>query len=264
MINTETNIKTKQQAEEKDVLDNKLLAEMAEAGVLQGHKKSKTHPRMKPYVAVNRHGLDIFDARAVIDSLRKSVAFLKEVISKNGLVIFVGTTPPAKRSIKNLAEELNQPYVITRWVGGTITNFKIIRKRIDYYEELKAKKESGELEKYTKKEQVKFAKEIGRLAQKFDGLVRLTRRPDAFFIIDALEHDTAIREAKHMGIPLLAIIDNDDNPDLIDYPIIASDHSRLGIEWIMNRIKSEILPRPTSPLAKSKAGGNSKSETNPK
>jgi len=226
---------------EEDAIDNKLIAEMTESGVLHTHKKSKADPRMRRFIAANRHEIDILDARAVLNSLNKAAEFLKGILAKdNGTVLFVGTTPPAKEMIKELAEKLEQPYVVTRWIGGTITNFDVIRKRIDYYEELKIKKESGELDKYTKKEQVGFSKEIEKLSGKFGGLTRLTRLPDVVFVVDAKEHSTAVREARHKEIPLVVVVDSDDNPDVINYPIIASDHSRSGIRWVLERIKEKI------------------------
>lgn len=222
------------------VIDEEVLKELAELGVIYGHKKSKTHPLMKPLVIDNRNEIELLDPEAVVSSLNKGADFLKEKAKGGGLLLFVGTTPVAKSSVKALAEEFNFPYVVSRWLGGTITNFKTIYKRISYYEDLKNKKEKGELAKYTKKEQLNFSKEIEKMREKFEGLVRLTRTPDVLFVIDIKEHETAVREANHLGVPIVAIVDNDDDPSIVQYPIYASDHTKKSIEWIIGKVREAL------------------------
>lgn len=222
-------------------LNTKLATEMVEAGVLYGHKKSKVDPRMRRYIAANRHEIDLLDVKSVENSLEKATKFLEGILAKDdGLVLFVGTTSPAVDKIKEVSSEFEQPYVITRWLGGTLTNFKVIRKRIDHYLDLQKKDESGELDKYTKKERVQFSKEINKLSINFEGLVKLTKLPDALFVINPKEHDTAIREAINKNIPIISIIDTNDNPDEIDYPIIANDHSVSSISWVIDKIIKKI------------------------
>lgn len=213
---------------------------MAEKGVLSGHKKSKTHPHMKPYIGANRNEVEIIKPEAVAGSLAKAVEFLRETKNKGKVVLCVGATSPAKAAIEKIAGHFKFPFVTTRWIGGTLTNFKVIRERINYYLDLKGKKERGELGKYTKKERVVFDKELEKLAVKFDGLVCLFRTPDAIFIVDGKEHETAVREAKRMEIPVVMLTDTDDDPKIVQYPIIASDHARSGIEWIVDRLISGI------------------------
>lgn len=221
-------------------LDNKLVAEMAEAGVLYAHKKSKADPRMRQFIVANRHEINLIDAGVVMNTLDKAAAFLKEILSKGGRVLFVATTPAASNIVRSFAEEYNQPYVIHRWLGGTLTNFEVIRKRVDYYLEMKGKQESGELDKYTKKERTKFSQEISKLSYKFEGLLKLDRLPDAIFVVDAKEHKTAVKEAVDMDIPIVAIIDTDDNPEPITYPIVANDHSSSSISWVIDKLRSKI------------------------
>lgn len=213
---------------------------MAKKGVLLGHKKSKTHPHMKPYIGANRNEVEIMKPEAVASSLAKAIEFLKETKSKGKVILCIGTTSPAKAAIEKIACHFKFPFVTTRWIGGTLTNFKVIRERINYYLNLKGKKERGELGKYTKKERVDFDKELEKLAIKFDGLVDLSRTPDAIFIVDGKEHETALREAKRIEIPVVMINDTDDDPKIVQYPIIASDHTRSGIEWIVDRLISGI------------------------
>ncbi|MEX2436867.1 MAG: 30S ribosomal protein S2 [Candidatus Paceibacterota bacterium] len=236
-----TKIEKTETAVEINDLNTKLATEMVEAGVLYGHKKSKVDPRMRRYIAANRHEIDLLDVKAVEVSLNKSIKFLEGILGKeDGLVLFIGTTSPATEKIKEISETFQQPYVTTRWLGGTLTNYKIIKKRINHYLDLQKKEESGELDKYTKKERVQFSKEINKMSIIFEGLVRLTKLPDALFVINPKEHSTAIREARNKKIPVVSIIDTNDNPDEIDYPIIANDHSVSSIGWVIDKIIKNI------------------------
>jgi len=224
----------------ENIITDELIKEMANLGVIFGHKKSKTHPRMRPYIGLSRNEIEILDPQATLTSLAKAIEFMKEKIKSGGLIISVGTLPAMREAIKEFSVKFNLPYVTTRWLGGTLTNFKVIGQRLAYYQDLKAKKESGELGKYTKKEQLKFNEQIKKLSQVFDGLINLKRLPDAVFVVDIDEHDTAVREARRLNIPVIAVIDSDDDPELVDYPVFASDHTKSSIEWIMAKIKEGI------------------------
>lgn len=213
---------------------------MAQAGVIYGHKKSKTHPRMKPFIAGNRNEIELLDPEAVFNGLTKAIDFLRGKTKIGGMVLLVGTMPAAKSAILSFANDFKFPYVITRWLGGTLTNFAVLNKRKQYYNDLKVKKESGALAKYTKKEQLEFSNEIGKLSKFFDGLENLTRLPDAIFIVDVKEHATAFREARKMNIPIVAMLDTDDDTDHVNYPIFANDQAKTSIEWILNKIKEGI------------------------
>jgi len=216
--------------------------EMAQHGVLYGHKKTKTHPKMKVHVGANRNEVELLKPESIIESLEAVTAFLKESVAQKRLVLIVATKTASKEAAQKFADTFGFPSVTTRWLGGTITNFPIIKERIKYYLELKRKRESGELEKYTKKERVDFDKEITKLEIKFEGLVRLERTPDVIFIVDTQDksHRTAIREAQQKNIPIVGIIDTDDNPDDLTHPIFANDHARASISWIMEKITEGI------------------------
>lgn len=216
------------------------IVEMAQFGVFYGHKKTKTHPQMKNFIGGRRNEIELLNPEATVTSFNRAVEFLKTKLQNGGLVLFAGTQAPAKGSIKAIAEEFKMPYVDFRWLGGTLTNFPIMKKRMDYYENLKAKKEAGELAKYTKKEQVQFSKEIGKLSRNFEGLKNLTRLPDAVFMVDSVIHKTAVREANRMHIPVVALVDTDDNPDLVQYPIFANDHARASIEWVLRAVEAGV------------------------
>jgi small subunit ribosomal protein S2 len=231
------------------VINEDTLRELAELGVIYGHKKSKTHPLMKRIVIDNRNEIELLNPEAIVVSLNKSVDFLKEKVKEGALILFVGTTPVAKDAVRALAEEFDSPYVVSRWLGGTITNFKVIHKRISYYDDLKKKKEKGELAKYTKKEQLDFSKEINKMSEKFEGLLKLTRVPDVLFVVDAKEHDTAIKEANQQGIPVVAVVDNDDDPSVVQRPIYASDHTKKSVEWIVAKVRENLHEAKSSAAA---------------
>lgn len=221
-------------------IDEEIIVEMAKNGVIYGHKKSKTDPNMRPHISVNRQEVEIINPLSVLDSLEKAGEFLKSLADEKKLVLFVGTIASARESIFDFAREFNAPYVTSRWLGGTLTNFKIIRERIDYYRDLKEKKQKGEFDKYTKKERLDFTKEIGKMSEIFEGLLKLERVPDAIFMVDAKEHSTAIREAKRANVPVVAIVDTDDNPKTVDYPIFANDHSKKSITWVIGKLIEQI------------------------
>ncbi len=221
--------------------ENKEMAlAMAKAGVLYGHKKTKTHPRMKPYIGGRRNEIELLDPETSLVSIEKAAEFLKQKMKEGGLVLFVGTRPAAKDAILALANSFNAPYVTFRWLGGILTNFKVLRQRSSYYQDLKARQEKGELSKYTKKEQLDFAKEIGKMSRMFDGLELLTRLPDALFVVDIEEHETAVREARRLHIPIVAILDTNDDPRQVEYPILANDHAKSSVEWVIEALKKGI------------------------
>ncbi len=225
---------------EQAEIEPALLEELVKAGVLYGRKKTKTHPRMQPFIFTTRNGIEIIDVAQTLDLIGKAAEFLKEIVRRGGLILFLGTTPSAKDLVKNLAQKFGLPYVTERWMGGTLTNFKTINQRLQYFIKLRTDEATGRLEKYTKKERIQFAKEIGRLTILFGGLEPLTRLPDAIMIVDATEHTTAIREARRMKIPIICLMSTDADPDLIDYPVVANDRARSSIEWVLGKIEKAI------------------------
>lgn len=251
-VKTETNAETDIQAneemsEEREVgdesgVDLDILREMMKAGVMYGHKKSKTNPKFKSYINITRNGLEIIDLPQTLTALDKAVEFLKSQIKENKKILLVAIQPPAKEAIKNFADEFNFSRINDHWIGGLLTNFKVLSKRIEYFKETQSNWEQGKFEKYTKKERAVINRNIERMKKMFIGLEDLTKLPDVLFIIDASlkGHKTAIREARIINISVIGIIDSDDNPDLIDYPIPANDHSKMGIEWIINKIKKGL------------------------
>lgn len=227
-------------------ITEEIVRDMVQSGVIFGHKKLKTHPKMKRFVSGTKNELELLNPASSWESLGTALAFLEEVAAKGGTILFTGTTAPAKKKVESFAKEFSYPYVVTRWLGGTLTNFSAIRGRALHYENLKEKKEKGAFEKYTKKEQHDFSEEIGRLSRFFEGLSLLKKVPEAIFVVDAKAHETAIREAKKLGIPVVAVIDTNDDPSKIDYPILASDHGVKSVEWVMQKV-GEALNRGKAP-----------------
>lgn len=229
-------------AEEISAADLKIIEEMARAGLMYGHKKSKTEPRFKKYVFATRSGMEIIDLGQTLTFLNSTIIFLRSLIKENKLVLMAATQASSKEAVDTLSKEFNFPRVNERWVGGLLTNFKVISKRIEHFKKLKTGLEKGEFEKYTKKERVVMNKDVERMRKLFGGLENLTRLPDAIFVIDSSlkNHMTAVREARQMNIPIIAIIDSDDNPDLINYFIPANDHSKMSIGWIINAIREGV------------------------
>lgn len=224
---------------EKEIT-SEIVSELVSVGVIAGHKRSKTHPKMKPFIAMNRNEIDFLDPDTTIASIDEAVEFIASRLGPDDFMLCVGTTVPAHNAILTFAEHFKFPYVITRWLGGTLTNFKVINDRMKYYVDLKIKKEKGELDKYTKKEQLKFAEKIIKLSVSFDGLLRMGRLPSILFVIDPQANDTAVKEARLLNIPVVAILDTNDNPKEITKPIFANDHTAQSIAWVMEKIQSGV------------------------
>lgn len=223
-------------SEEKDVL----LAELFKAGVHMGHQRAKSHPKMNSYVFATRHNIKMFDLNKTLDGIFHAAQFISSIFAIKGTILVVGTKPQSRDLVKEFAEKLGQPAVIQRWLGGTLTNFKTIRKRIDHYENLCKQRESGELEKYTKKEKLEFDKTIKDLEKKFEGTYSLKGMPNAMFIVDIKKHETAFNEAKRMKIPVIAVVDTDSNPKDVDYVIPANDDSRIAVKTILDLLARSI------------------------
>lgn len=219
------------------------VEEMNKAGVNFGHRISKCHPNMKPFV-VGVKGSDhinMIDLEKTKEYFVKTLEFLEEFAKQEKIILFVGTKLPVRELVRETAEECQMPYVINRWLGGTITNFAIIKKRIDHFKELEEKKKSGELEKYTKKEQLEFDRELERLDQKFGGIKELEKLPDALFVIDMKKDELAIREAERKGIPVIAIADTEVNPETVDHYIPANDDAISSVTYVLGKVREVIL-----------------------
>lgn len=220
----------------------KIIGEMMTAGLMYGHKKSKTNPKFKRYIFTTRNGIEIIDLSQTLSALESVVEFLKNQIDNKGLVLVVASQSAAKEAVKNLAEKFNFVYINDRWIGGLLTNFKVLSQRIEYFKKIRLDFEKGAFEKYTKKERLMINRNIQRMEKMFSGLKNLIKLPDAVLIIDPSlkNHTAAVREAKKIGIPIVAILDSDDNPEVADYLIPANDHAKMSIDWIANKIIEKL------------------------
>lgn len=237
MKTTEKSLPKMNRTDEFDIKPEEMMA----AGLHFGHKSSKTHPKMRPYIFGVRNTIHIFDVEKTAEGLRKALSVVKELVSENKILLLVGTKIQAKELIKEVALETGLPYVAERWLGGTITNFKIIKERVEYFKDLEKKKETGELEKYTKKEQLKFGEELEKLRTKFGGIKNLDRIPDAIFVVDIEKEISAVAEAKKKGIKVIGICDTSADPTLVDCPIPANDDAITSLRYILDNVKKVIL-----------------------
>lgn len=228
--------------QEMDGADLDILREMMVAGLIYGHNKSKTNPAFKKYIHANRNGVELIDLSKTLSALDKAADFLKSQIKEGKLILLVATQPAAKEAVELLVKELNFAFISGRWIGGLLTNFDNLSKRISYFKKTKEGLAKGEFAKYTKKERLNMEKNLERMGKMFGGLENLIKLPDAIFIVDPSfsGHDTAMAEAKKCGIPTVALIDSDDNPELVNYPIPANDHTKSSINWVINKILSKL------------------------
>lgn len=231
---TEEAIKEVSVQDEKGI-DPSLLEAMAKAGVWYGRKKSKTNPRMRGFIYTTRNGVEIFDLPQTWEKIEAAGAFLRGIIAHGGSLLVVGTTPAGQGIAKKVGEMFGFPYVTERWLGGTLTNFKTLSLRIQHFKKLKADREAGRLEKYTKKERSDFNKEIEHLQVLFGGLERLESLPQVILAIGANAHLTAIREALRSKIPVIAIANSDTNPELVTHIIPANDTAKASVTWIVEQ-----------------------------
>lgn len=217
-----------------------LYEEMAGHGILFGRRHSKSNPKMKAHVHGVRAGFDIIDLSQTVAGIEKAQQFLKELVKKGQTLLVAATTPAAYGPATAFADKHSLPRVTDRWLGGTLSNFEVISKRLQHLTTLKADKAAGRLDKYTKKERVMLDKEIERLTKLFGGIEKMNTLPGALLVIGAPKHMTAIREAKRVKIPVIAIASTDTNPDMIDYLIPANDNSVAGISYILAKFDEAI------------------------
>jgi small subunit ribosomal protein S2 len=212
------------------------LEEMLKAGVHFGHRTSKWNPKMEPYIFTVRNNVHIIDLEKTREKLAEALKFIQEIKKKKGVIIFVGTKVSAKEITRKMAEECKMPYVVERWIGGTLTNFKVISQRLEYFRELEKKKKSGELEKYTKKEQHEFTIELQKLNQQFGGIKEMTKLPDALLVVDTRKEKLAVKEARMKEIPVVGLCDTNADPTLVDYPIPTNDDAISSLKLILGAI----------------------------
>lgn len=214
--------------------------DMVKVGMHFGRKKSVLNPKMKPYIYMARDNIYLIDLIKTRENLAIAMEFLKKSLSDSKLILFVGLSAQSADLVKDLAESLNMPYVINRWLGGTLTNFKTIISRVNYLEALEKEMALGGFEKYTKKERIMKEKEIAKLRVRFDGLRKLTRLPDVLFVASTRESDLVLREAQKVKVKTVGLINTESDPTVLNFSIPANDNARRSIELIIQAIKNSL------------------------
>ena len=215
--------------------------QMAQAGLHFGHRTSRVHPKMKPYIFGSRNGVHIIDLEKTKEKLQEVLDFIKNLIAENKILLLVGTKIQIKDLVEKTATDCGFPYVSERWLGGTFTNFNSFLKRIDYYKNLEKQKETGEWEKYTKKERAKLLEELQDLEMKFGGIKNLQKLPDAIFVCDMKKDKLAVHEARMKGIKIIGISDTNIDPSQADFFIPANDDAVSSVKYILDKVKETIL-----------------------
>ncbi len=216
------------------------LKDLLDAGCHFGHQAQRWNPKMAPFLYGVRDGVHIFDLAKTKEGLEKAVEFVRDTAAKGGQIIFVGTKRQAQVIIKEEALRVKMPFLSERWLGGIITNWDNIKKSIDKLKDLKTQKEAGELKKYTKKENILIDREIARLERFFGGLVDLKELPAALFVVDVKKEQAALREAAKKNIPVVAIVDSNTDPDLVDWVIPANDDAVGSVKLIVSLIAEAV------------------------
>ena len=217
------------------------LLEMLQAGMHFGHRTSRWHPKMEPYIFTEKNGIHIINLEKTAELLAKALGFVRDTVAAGGTVVLVGTKDQAKEYIARAGIETGMPYVNRRWLGGTFTNFRMLKENLlGQYLDLKGKKERGELGKYTKKEQLEFTNKIADMEKKIGGISSLNKLPEAVFILDIRKEVTAFTEAKETGVPIVAVCDSNVNPDGVAYPIPSNDDAVKTIELLVTLVTEAI------------------------
>lgn len=212
------------------------LVELLKAGVHFGHQVSRWHPKMRPFIFTSRGGVYVIDLEKTAEQLKKAQAFFRDVVASGGTVLLVGTKRQAQPIIHAAALRVGMPYVVERWLGGTFTNFPTILKVTKRLTFLKQERASGNLEKYTKKEQLEFNDEIARLEKLVGGIERMTKLPEALFVVDVKQEKTAVREANKVKVPVVALVDTNVSPEGIAHPIPANDDATKSIQLLVDAV----------------------------
>lgn len=211
------------------------IQELLKAGAHFGHKAAKWNPKMKEYVFAKKEGIYIINLSKTKEMLEKALEYVAEIAKKGGKIVFICTKRQGKDLVKKAAISCNMPYVTTRWLGGTLTNFKTIHNLIQKLRTLERKRETGEMEKnYTKYEKQLMLEDIEKLNNKIGGLKYLDKLPEALFLIDVMDNKSAVKEAIVVGIPTVALADANANPEIINYPVPCNDDAIKIIELMAN------------------------------
>lgn len=217
------------------------MKSLLEAGVHFGHQRRRWNPKMDQYIYAHRNGIHIVDLQQTLQHLENAASFVEDLVSKGEKIVMVGTKKQAQDTIQNEAGRCGAFFVNTRWLGGTLTNFTTIQGRIDHLVALETRKTKGELDVLPKKEALKIQHTIDKLNRFLSGIKEMTQIPGALFVIDVTRESIAIAEAQRVGIPVIALVDTDGDPTLVNYPIPGNDDAIRSVKLVTSRIADAII-----------------------
>jgi small subunit ribosomal protein S2 len=217
------------------------MKQLLEAGVHFGHQTRRWDPKMRPYIFTGRETIHIVDLRQTVTQVADAIEVVKQIAIGGGSVLFVGTKKQAQSAVESAARRSGQPFVNYRWLGGMLTNFSTIQKRVFYMRELRRLEETGEMNNRPKKERLKLRRELEKLELNLGGVAEMTRLPDAVFIVDVNTEVTAVKEADRLGIPIIALVDTNSDPDPIDHVIPGNDDAIRAADLIASALADGII-----------------------
>jgi len=240
MASGESSRSTPQPSEAVNTMSQVGVKELLEAGVHFGHQTRRWNPKMKPFIFEARNGIHVIDLSKTVVQLESACAFLTQVAGKGGQILFVGTKKQAQEAVKESAKACGQPYVTGRWLGGTLTNLRTLKRSLKRMKDIERMEQDGSINEYVKQEQSMIRREHARFVKNLDGLRTTEALPDAMFVIDIKREHNAVAEARRLKIPLVAIVDTNCDPDLVDHPIAGNDDAIRSVKLILSAVVESI------------------------
>lgn len=216
------------------------VKELLDAGVHFGHQTKRWNPKMKPFIFDARNGIHIIDLSRTLRQLEAACDFLAATVGKGGKVLFIGTKKQAQQAVKETAKECGQFYVTERWLGGTLTNFATIKRSIARLKQIEKMEADGSINNFVKQEQSVIRREAARLVKFFDGIRSMDKQPGAMFVVDIKREHNAVAEARRLKIPVVAIVDTNCDPDLVDYPVPGNDDAIRSVRMILATVAQTV------------------------
>lgn len=243
---------------------NVTLEELLEAGSHFGHQVRRWNPKMAPYIYAQNEGVHVFDLAKTREALLEACKILTIAAKDGKIILFVGTKRQAREIVEAAAKNTNMPYVVSRWLGGLLTNFEQMKKSVKKLADMKKNMEEGNYEDRTKRERLLIERDIAKLEKVFGGVTTLTKMPDYIFVVDTKEEGTAVLEAKRLGIPVIGIVDTNSDPTVIDFPIPANDDAVKSIELLVGFAEKAVLEGQNSDKQKVTSDKKETKESKPK
>ena len=217
------------------------MKQLLEAGVHFGHRTRRWHPKMRTFIFTERNGIHIIDLQQTMRQVNNGYQVVRDTVREGGLVLFVGTKKQAQETIRQEAERCGMPYIVTHWLGGTLTNFRTIRQRVEYMQDLERRETRGELDRLPKKEALLLRQELARLENRIGGLRNMTHLPDLVFIVDVMRESLAVEESNKLHVPIVAMVDTNCDPDPIDHPIPSNDDAIRAIKLMAGKMADAVI-----------------------